>query len=146
MCRKCVVNRYFLIFLTHFIVNNENNLVDVKPKSRLSTNDPFVLASQAEQVFYTPYPAIKRDTKDLWAVVKTKARHIYEVTEPEAVRNIEEHGFLQIDERFEQPNENDTSSSESIEEREYEDEEETSNDDDEMIFSDHSSDEDELDC
>nr|KAJ0212303.1 hypothetical protein LSAT_V11C400204920 [Lactuca sativa] len=37
------------------VVVNKNNMVDVKPKSRLQTNDPFCLASQAEQVFYVPY-------------------------------------------------------------------------------------------
>ncbi|KAL8266810.1 hypothetical protein R6Q59_004154 [Mikania micrantha] len=120
-----------------------------------------------KQVFYTSYPAVKRDTKDLWAVVKTKSRHIYEITGPES-DGTEEHGFLQFDERFKLPHE--VTSSERMclvtdiiateemadeddmqfEEEEFDFNENTSNDDndddDEMDFSDHSSDEDEFDC
>ncbi|XP_076939329.1 uncharacterized protein LOC143607978 [Bidens hawaiensis] len=65
------------------VVVQKNKLVDVKHKSRLKSYDPYILASQAEQVFYTSYPAVTSDTKDLWAVVKTKARHVYEVSTPE---------------------------------------------------------------
>ncbi|CAI9275711.1 unnamed protein product [Lactuca saligna] len=88
---------------------NKNKLVDVNPKSRIQTNDPFCLASQAEQVFYTPYPAVTKETKDLWAVVKTKPRGVYEVTKAEMEvaldGNTEANGFFHLDERFELPNE-----------------------------------------
>lgn len=36
-------------------VDPKHNLVDVKYKSRLRTDDPFILASQASQVYYAPY-------------------------------------------------------------------------------------------
>lgn len=36
-------------------VHPRYNIIDLNPKSRLATDDPFVLASQAEQVFYTEY-------------------------------------------------------------------------------------------
>ncbi|KAM0033948.1 hypothetical protein Hdeb2414_s0016g00491721 [Helianthus debilis subsp. tardiflorus] len=89
------------------VIVNKNKLVDVKHKSRLPGDDKFILASQAEQVFYTPYPTERSDTKDLWAIVKTKARHIYDIAPPETEvannENTEEHEFLQIDERFELP-------------------------------------------
>ncbi|XP_022003645.1 uncharacterized protein LOC110901103 [Helianthus annuus] len=137
------------------VVVNKNKLVDVKSKSRLLINDPFVLASQAEQVFYTSYPSVKSDIKDLWAVVKTKARHIYEVSETVNQvtndGNMEEHGVLQIDERFELPDivtrserlclvtntntatETINEEDEGFEEEEFEDTENTS-DDEEMVL------------
>lgn len=91
------------------VVVNKNKLVDVKPTSRIQTNDPFCLASQAEQVFYTPYPAVTDELKDLWAVVKTKPRGVYEVTEAEMEvalgGSTESNGVFHLDERFELPNE-----------------------------------------
>lgn len=42
-----------------------------------------------------------RETKDLWAVVKTKPRGVFEVTQDE----IDADGFFQIYEQFELPNE-----------------------------------------
>nr|KAJ0196411.1 hypothetical protein LSAT_V11C700384790 [Lactuca sativa] len=91
------------------VVVNKNKLVDVKPTSRIQTNDPFCLASQAEQVFYTPYPAVTDELKDLWAVVKTKPRGVYEVTEAETEvaldGSTESNGVFHLDERFELPNE-----------------------------------------
>lgn len=114
------------------------------------------MASQAEQVFYTPYPCVNNETKDIWAVVKTKPRGVYEGIEPEAKvaddENIEADGLFQIDERFELPND---VTSESLclthtnptgEDEEFEVEEYTSDEADEMDFSDHDSDENELDC
>nr|GEX88919.1 hypothetical protein [Tanacetum cinerariifolium] len=62
-------------------VNRKHNLVDVKYKSKGFQNDPFILASQAEQVYYAPYPLMTKDLKDWWAVVKATARNIYEVTQ-----------------------------------------------------------------
>ncbi|KAI3668105.1 hypothetical protein L6452_43180 [Arctium lappa] len=62
-------------------VDPKHGLVDIKYKSRLRGEDYYVLASQAEQVYYTPYPSGSKDLKDWWAVVKTKARGIYEVVE-----------------------------------------------------------------
>ncbi|XP_021991209.1 uncharacterized protein LOC110887964 [Helianthus annuus] len=124
------------------VVVNKNKLVDVNQKFQLQSDDHFILASQAEQVFYTPYHAITRDTKDLWAVVKTKARHIYEVTDVTNDRNTEAHDYLQTDERYEVPN--DESNSGTLDQDTFYDDDD--DDDDEMVYSDHSSDEDEHDC
>ncbi|XP_023731489.2 uncharacterized protein LOC111879256 [Lactuca sativa] len=91
------------------VVVNKNKLVDVKPTSHIETNDPFCLASQAEHVFYTPYPAVTDELKDLWAVVKTKPRGVYEVTKAETEvaldGSTEANGVFHLDERFELPNE-----------------------------------------
>ncbi|GJY85197.1 transposase, Ptta/En/Spm [Tanacetum coccineum] len=62
-------------------VNRKHNLVDIKYKSKGCQNDPFILASQAEQVYYAPYPSMTKDLKDWWAVVKATPRSIYEVTQ-----------------------------------------------------------------
>ena len=142
------------------VVVNKNRLVDVKHKSRLQVDDPFILASQAEQVFYTSYPAVNKETKDLWAVVKIKPRGIYELaheTEVANDENMEVDGLFQIEERFNVPDDEEdadieddrvcpaTYSDEEFEEEEFIDEEDTDIDEAEMSFSDHDSDEDELD-
>ena len=62
-------------------VNRKHNLVDIKYKSKGCQDDPFILASQAEQVYYAPYPSMTKDLKDWWAVVKATPRSIYEVTQ-----------------------------------------------------------------
>nr|KAJ0214187.1 hypothetical protein LSAT_V11C400174740 [Lactuca sativa] len=69
------------------VIVNKNNLIDVKLNSRLQTDDPFCLASQAEQVFHTPYPSVTKVTKYKWAVIKTKSRGVFEVTETEMEEN-----------------------------------------------------------
>nr|GEV61088.1 hypothetical protein [Tanacetum cinerariifolium] len=59
-------------------IDNKHNLVDIKYNSRLINDEPFVLASQVEQVYYAPYSSMTKDLKDWWVVVKTKSRSIYE--------------------------------------------------------------------
>jgi hypothetical protein len=50
-------------------------LVDVKPKSKLQTNEPFVLASQAQQVYYTMYPQSNgRGSGDWWEACKVRRK------------------------------------------------------------------------
>ncbi|KAI0516679.1 hypothetical protein KFK09_009356 [Dendrobium nobile] len=51
-------------------------LVDVKHSRRYGKFDPFVLASQAIQVYFSKYPSGRRDKQDCLAVIKTKARGI----------------------------------------------------------------------
>ena len=41
-------------------VHPHHGLVELKYKSRLSTNEPFVLAQQAQQVYYMSYPSRNR--------------------------------------------------------------------------------------
>ncbi|KAJ9560117.1 hypothetical protein OSB04_005277 [Centaurea solstitialis] len=84
-------------------VDRKHSLVDVKYKSRLRADDSYILASQAEQVYYTSYPSMTKDLKDWWAVVKTKPRGIYEVLETvndvEVGENMEGEQFYQMNER-----------------------------------------------
>ncbi|GKC60371.1 putative transposase-associated domain-containing protein, partial [Tanacetum coccineum] len=62
-------------------VNRKHNLVDIRYKSKGCQNDLFILASQAEQVYYAPYPSMTKDLKDWWVVVKATLRSINEVTQ-----------------------------------------------------------------
>ncbi|KAK1413407.1 hypothetical protein QVD17_35180 [Tagetes erecta] len=62
-------------------VDSKTNMVDVNTKVIGCTKDPFVLASQAQQVYYTPYPSKDKGLKDWWAVIKTSPRGVYELAE-----------------------------------------------------------------
>ncbi|KAJ9173753.1 hypothetical protein P3X46_016860 [Hevea brasiliensis] len=85
-------------------VHKHYNLVDINHKKRLNKYEPFILASQAEQVVYIPYPSLRRDKADWYAVCKVKPRAIIvmpqiNVTEPipdQAFQN-EAVQILQID-------------------------------------------------
>lgn len=103
---RCVV----VMFKCHWFdpvrgvrVNHKHNMVDVKQKSKGCIDDPFIIASQAQQVYYTPYPSTTRDFKDWSAVVKTKARGVYELAERVTQvddENVEEEQFYQENERL----------------------------------------------
>jgi len=47
-------------------------LIDVKHKSKLSTYEPFILAAQAQQVYYSNYTSLK--LRDWWAACRVKSR------------------------------------------------------------------------
>jgi hypothetical protein len=57
-------------------VHPQYQLVDVNSKRRYPNFDPFVLAQQAQQVYFAVYPGTKRPKSDWMAVCKTKARHV----------------------------------------------------------------------
>ncbi|GKV17125.1 hypothetical protein SLEP1_g27667 [Rubroshorea leprosula] len=60
-------------------VNVEHGIVDINPGFKLSTREPFCLASQAQQVYYTPYPvATDRTIRGWLAACKIKSRHLIE--------------------------------------------------------------------
>lgn len=62
-------------------LDRKHYLVDIKHKSKGCIDDPFVLASQVEQVYYALYPSMTKELKDWWAVVKTKPRSSYEAAQ-----------------------------------------------------------------
>ncbi|KAK9056386.1 hypothetical protein SSX86_027476 [Deinandra increscens subsp. villosa] len=84
-------------------VDPKTKMVDVKPKVIGCVDDPFILASQAQQVYYTPYPSKEKGLKDWWAVVKTTPRGVYELAEDTSEvgddNNEEEEDFYQENER-----------------------------------------------
>ncbi|OMO58327.1 Transposon, En/Spm-like protein [Corchorus capsularis] len=79
-------------------VHPRHGLVKVNHKSRLVSDEPFVLAAQAQQVCYSPYPLNTGPRKDWWVVFKVKARSRYdgvpnrdvnEVSEVESVYQVD---------------------------------------------------------
>nr|GEY43959.1 hypothetical protein [Tanacetum cinerariifolium] len=57
-------------------IHNEFGLVDINHKKKLRNYDPFIMAHQAQQVYFISYPSMRRDKNDRWAVCRTKARSI----------------------------------------------------------------------
>ncbi|KAK1416674.1 hypothetical protein QVD17_25789 [Tagetes erecta] len=86
-------------------VDPKTHMVDVKPTSIGCENDPFILASQAQQVYYTSYPSKAKELKGWLAVVKTTPRGIYElaedVSEVDDDNNVDGEKFFQENERLE---------------------------------------------
>ena len=54
--------------------NTRYNMVDVNHRRRYNKYEPFILAEQADQFHYLPYPSKRRDKVNWWAVCKIKAR------------------------------------------------------------------------
>jgi hypothetical protein len=55
-------------------VDRQYNLVEINQRRRFNKFEPFILAMQATQVCYVPYPSLKRDKTDWLAVCKVKPR------------------------------------------------------------------------
>ncbi|XP_039135719.1 uncharacterized protein LOC120273141 [Dioscorea cayenensis subsp. rotundata] len=60
-------------------VHKDYNLVDINHKRRFNKYEPFILAEQALQVYYAPYPSMKRDKVDWWVVCRIKSRSVIEI-------------------------------------------------------------------
>ena len=54
------------------------NLIEIKHTSRYHKYDPFILAKQALQVYYSSFPSLKRDKADWSTVFKTKPRFTFD--------------------------------------------------------------------
>ncbi|XP_060194944.1 uncharacterized protein LOC132624136 [Lycium barbarum] len=52
-------------------VNRQHNVIEVKHTRQYNLYDPFIIAQNAKQVYYAPYP-LHRDKVDWWVVIKTK--------------------------------------------------------------------------
>ncbi|XP_017983063.1 PREDICTED: uncharacterized protein LOC18589224 [Theobroma cacao] len=81
----CIRNRVML-FKCHWFdtekgikVDLLHGLVEIKYNSILTTNELFVLAAQAHQIYYSSYPTTKRNRYDWWAVFKTKVRNRFHI-------------------------------------------------------------------
>ncbi|KAD4585348.1 hypothetical protein E3N88_22949 [Mikania micrantha] len=61
-------------------VDPKTHIVDVKPTTIGCIDDPFILASQAQQVYYVSYPSNAKELKGWLAVVKTTPRGVYELS------------------------------------------------------------------
>ena len=60
-------------------VHKQYFLVDVNHKRKLSKDEPFILIMQAAQVYYIPYPSLRKDKSDWFVVCKVKARSVIDV-------------------------------------------------------------------
>ncbi|WMV51070.1 hypothetical protein MTR67_044455 [Solanum verrucosum] len=49
----------------------QHNIIEVKHTRKYEAYDPFIIAQNAKQVYYAPYP-LHRDKSDWWVVIKTK--------------------------------------------------------------------------
>ncbi|GJT92693.1 transposon, En/Spm-like, transposase-associated domain protein [Tanacetum coccineum] len=58
-------------------VDKKNKMVDIKHTKKGCLDNPYILALQAKQVYYTPYPC----AKDSWAIVKTSPKGVFELEE-----------------------------------------------------------------
>ncbi|XP_055961829.1 uncharacterized protein LOC130015528 [Mercurialis annua] len=65
------------------ISNKKYNMVDINNRRRYNKYEPFILAEQADQVHYLPYPSKRRDKINWWAVCRIKARS--ELDMPEGI-------------------------------------------------------------
>ncbi|KAL0327891.1 UNVERIFIED_CONTAM: hypothetical protein Scaly_2221700 [Sesamum calycinum] len=52
------------------------HLIDVNFKKLYQKDDPFILAQQAVQLYFTEYPSMKKDKADWMTVCKIKARRV----------------------------------------------------------------------
>ncbi|KAK6803108.1 hypothetical protein RDI58_000892 [Solanum bulbocastanum] len=52
-------------------VDYHHNIIEVKHTKKYISYDPFIIAQNAKQVYYAPYP-LHRDKADWWVVVKSK--------------------------------------------------------------------------
>ena len=52
-------------------MDQQHNIIEVKHTRKYRSYDLFIIAQNAKQVYYTPYP-LRRDKADWWAVIKTK--------------------------------------------------------------------------
>ncbi|GKD69131.1 zinc finger, CCHC-type containing protein [Tanacetum coccineum] len=55
-------------------IHYEFGLGDINHKKKLRNYDPFIMAHQAQQVYFISYPSMHRYKNDWWAVCRTKAR------------------------------------------------------------------------
>ncbi|GLU21146.1 hypothetical protein SLE2022_373070 [Rubroshorea leprosula] len=72
-------------------VNVEHRIVDVNPRFKLSTGEQFCLTSQAQQVYYTPYPATTdRTTRGWLAACKIKSRYLIETSSTSSSEEVDD--------------------------------------------------------
>ncbi|WMV45287.1 hypothetical protein MTR67_038672 [Solanum verrucosum] len=52
-------------------VDHQHNIIEVNHTRKYRSYDPFIIAQNAKQVYYAPYP-LRRDKADWWVVIKSK--------------------------------------------------------------------------
>ena len=87
-------------------VNCAYNLVKINQRRRLANFEPFVLAMQATQVYYLPFPSLRLDKMDWLAVCKVKPRGIFEMKSARQEKRIESEAFQEEEVEGHEINEN----------------------------------------
>lgn len=75
-------------------VHKHHGIVEVNLQRSYSKYEPFIIAQQAVQVYYMPYPEKRRDNSNWSVVIKTKARSTidargYEISHTHAYQEVE---------------------------------------------------------
>ncbi|KAH0717853.1 hypothetical protein KY285_013884 [Solanum tuberosum] len=78
--------------------HNQYKLVDINHRRRYKKYEPFILAMQATQVCYVPYPSKKKDKDDWAAVLKDKPRNVIELPNEEVATVSEVNVSFQVEE------------------------------------------------
>lgn len=82
---------------------DRSGIIQINSRSRLSTNEPFVLAIQASQIFYAK--AVTKKDADWYTVIKVKARSCYDLPGGEGDDdddNEDENGSTDADELYQE--------------------------------------------
>ncbi|WMV55100.1 hypothetical protein MTR67_048485 [Solanum verrucosum] len=127
----------------------QHNIIEVKHTRKYEAYDPFIIAQNAKQVYYAPYP-LCRDKSDWWVVIKTKPMRrveveneldvayqneissVHQVVDAELEMNLEhpDHILEEVNrEELDMPTNMEEDEEETFEEDEWIDDEETSEDD-----------------
>ncbi|KAK6780272.1 hypothetical protein RDI58_022456 [Solanum bulbocastanum] len=127
----------------------QHNIIKVKHTRKYEAYDPFIIAQNAKQVYYAPYP-LRRDKSDWWVVIKTKPMgrvkveneldvayqneisSVHQVVDAELEMNLDhpDHILEEVNrEELDMPTNMEEDEEETFEEDEWIDEEETSEDD-----------------
>ena len=88
-------------------VQKHHGIIEVNSQRSYSKYEPFIIAQQAIQVCYTPYPERTRDNSNWLVVIKTKARSTidargYEISETYAYQEVESVQVLPVSPDIEQ--------------------------------------------
>ncbi len=76
-----------------FKVHKHYNLVDIHHRKRLNKYEPFILASQAKQVVYIPYPNLRWDKANWYVVCKIKLRYFIIMPQTNVTKQILDQAF-----------------------------------------------------
>ena len=70
-------------------IHRQYKLVDINHTRRYASDESFVLAMQASQVYYVEYPSLRRHNRAWWAVCKIQARGVIELPNESRASTVE---------------------------------------------------------
>ncbi|KAM3202871.1 hypothetical protein P3L10_030496 [Capsicum annuum] len=78
--------------------HNQYKLVDINHRRWYKKYEPFIIAMQATQVCYVPYPSKKKNKDNCLAVLKVKPQNVVELPVEEGVKTSELNVPFQVEE------------------------------------------------